>query len=44
MRIMLSDPAKVVWKVAHGLMDMITKTKIKNITKNKSVIFSCSLS
>ena len=31
----------MVWKVAHGLMDMITRIKTKNITitKNKSVIF-----
>ena len=38
---------KVVWKVVHGLMDMITRTKKKNITitKNKSLLFfSCSLS
>ena len=30
---MLSDPTNVVWKVAHGLMDMITKTTTKTLRK-----------
>ena len=41
MRIILSDHPKVVGKVVHGLIDMITRTKTKliNITKNKSPLF-----
>ena len=32
---------KAVWKVVHGLMDMITRSKTNNITitKNKSPLF-----
>ena len=43
MRIILSEPAKSGTEDVHGLMEMITRTKTKNITiaKNKEyVIFS----
>ena len=41
----LSDQAKVIWKVLHGLMDTTTRTKTKTNKnhyhyKKKSVIFS----
>ena len=37
----------VVWKVEHGLMDTITRTKTKNITvmkKKSPLFFPCSVS